>query len=157
LINQALATPKIFFFYRKRNSNGTWSGNRRQRRGPRVPDRGTLEPTRCCWCAKRSPGCEGPTNQGFNFCWAKLNHRMHLPPPPQIWKQMQRFNSAHVHMKGQGAHLQFFIFYHFTFFKLRSTIEQMPALVHTIQRRGSFLKLAWAQVRAYAPCRHQPG
>jgi hypothetical protein len=57
------------------------------------------------------------------------------PPPPhtQIRKQMQTFKRVRsilqFYIKFYSAAMQFYIFYKFTIFKLRSTTEQMPALV----------------------------
>jgi hypothetical protein len=50
-------------------------------------------------------------------------------PPPPIKKRMQIFKSAHGHIRAWGAH-GISHFYNFIIFQLRSSTEQMHALVH---------------------------
>jgi hypothetical protein len=51
-----------------------------------------------------------------------------LITPSQIQKQIQRFKSTHAFQGGRSG-LTICHFYNFTFFKVRSTTEQMSALV----------------------------
>jgi hypothetical protein len=71
-----------------------------------------------------------------------------LVPPPPIWKQTQKYmrlraRVAHTVTFLQYARAQFYIFYNFITFKLRSTTERMPALVslriklHALIRLGA--------------------